>query len=237
MPLYRFHFDIDAFPFDDWSQLRASIFQDKGEFKIVVLETAVVTSKRHYQGVAILETPKATLESRIKKSKLPGAKRGCYSLALQNPSGVEGYYNYLCKGDEYGTLPDVLESKFSSEQLAARHENFHKRVLDTSELDKTIMNSVLFIDERFANAESHCIQNDAHASFTPVPFLKQMWEHIYKHCIDYMMETNPNGFVMAQVERLAFKSLTNVIKALPEKPSLARDLPHEIATKRAGAFI
>ncbi|AXH79326.1 MAG: hypothetical protein [Circular genetic element sp.] len=237
MPLYRFHFDIDAFPFDDWSQLRSTIFKDVGEFKIVVLETAVVTSKRHYQGVAVLETPKATLESRIKKSKLPGAKRGCYSLALQNPSGVEGYYNYLCKGEEYGTPPDVLESKFSAEELATRHENYHKRIQDTSELDKKIMVRVQSIDERAFTTESRMCATGDHANYDPRVYLKQMWEHIYKECIDYMMETNPNGFVMAQVERLAFKSLTNVIKALPEKPSLARDLPHEIAMKRAGAFI
>ena len=230
--LYRFHFDCESFPFASWPQLRSTIFKDVGEFKLVVLETSKEVKKRHYQGVVSIETPKTTLESRIKKSKVPGQPRGCYSLTIQKPAGVEGYYNYLCKGDTYGTPPEVCESVFGEQDILARHEKYHKKEMDTSELLKKAQSIVLRADENYLYRQEQ--QED---EIDTEPTEKAIWRQIYHECMLYLMATCPSGFIQTQVERLAFKTLAQLIQTNKNPDSIVIHIPQTIAYKRASAHI
>lgn len=234
--LYRFHFDCEAFSLPDWPLLRSAVFKDAGEFKLVVLEVSKVVQKRHYQGVVSSETPKATLETRIKKHKIPDFPRGSYSLTKQKPAGVDGYYNYLCKGDEYGQLPEVLETKFSDEEIARRHENYHTKVQDTTELEKKCITLVQEYDARAARQEAEAAAKNKIPDDN-TPMLRGLWRDIYQNALEYLMETNPNGFVLSQVERLSFKTLTVLIKKNENPETLVTQLPEVIAMKRAAAMI
>lgn len=235
--LYRFHFDCDAFTFADWSQLRTAVFADAGEFKIVVLETSKEVKKRHYQGVVSTETPKATLESRIKKSKVPGSPRGCYSLTVQKPSGAEGYYNYLCKGDAYESPPEVLESLFDDAEIQQRHQNYHKKVQDTSELLKKAQTVLSRSDESFLRYQEDLIDRDRQSEVDTEPTCRGLWKQIYLLSLEYLMETSPNGFIQSQVERLAFKTLTQLVNDNDNPDSIVTLLPAMIAYKRASVHI
>ncbi|AXH78659.1 MAG: hypothetical protein [Circular genetic element sp.] len=235
--LYRFHFDCDSFPFTDWPQLRATIFKDVGEFKLVVLEVSKEVKKRHYQGVVSIETPKTTLESRVKKSKVPGSPRGCYSLTIQKPTGVEGYYNYLCKGDSYESPPEVLQSIFDEAELEARHQKYHKKEMDTSELLKKAKAIVAKQDDSFLHYETKMCDRGKEGEIDSTPHTQGLWRQIFHACLEYMMETSPNGFIQSQVERLAFKTLTHLIQSNDNPESIVTELPQLISYKRANAFI
>lgn len=233
--LYRFRVDVNAFSFDDWPAMRHAFFKDEGDFKLVVYEIAKETKKPHYQGVVHCVTPKPTLESRIKKHKTAGAPRGCYSLTAQKPRDVDGYYNYLCKGDEYESLPEVLQSVFTDDEIQERHQYYHKRVQDTSALDKTILDLVLKKEESIAYYLKHK-QTKSTDDFTPQA--NALWVSIMKASIDFLLDTSPKGFILSQVQRLAFCSLSRVLKNKDVSPdAIVRWIPEMLATKAAASMI
>lgn len=234
--LYRFHFDISGFSFDDWNSMRSSIFKDDCEFKIVVYEIAKATKKPHYQGVLVTDVPASTFQSRIKRHKNEGAKRGCYSFKKQDPKAVDGYYNYLCKGDSYGVMPDVLQSTITPEDIKVRHERYHTGQRDVTDLEDAMDKLVLAYDAKYdAACKRHDRENIKHEPDTE-GYPRQMWVRMNSICLYHLMNTSEKGFIPSQVQRLAFKMLSMLInKAKPG--DFVTEIPPLIADRLACSSI
>ena len=241
--LYRFHFDLSGFNFPDWDELSGSIFKGDASFTHVVFEIAKDTRKKHWQGVCAFEVTPSTITSRIKRHKRPDAKKGCYSFTKQKPNKVDGYYNYLCKGDFHGQYPKVIHTMFDEDEILRRHNAYWLQLRTFKELDADVEKLAIDYTRYYNESVDYWNEQNGHPDAgppcdvaDPTSYTRQLWLAIVQKCTDHLMNTCENGFIPSQISRLSLLQLSKITKTLPDD-NLIHRIQQDISRRTALSMV